>query len=204
MSEATAILLAAGLSRRMGAKNKLLLPIRGTPMVRHVALTYLAAIDGPLTVVTGFKADRIAAALALQGLDVKLAHNGAFDSGQPSSIAAGLAAAPDADLLLIGLADQPLLSAADITTLIESHRNADLARITIPMEGERRGNPIVVPQTLRARLTENPDRPGCMRFTRQYPEHVQRAPMNAAGFYDDIDTPEEFRALVASETESTY
>ncbi len=202
MSEATAILLAAGLSRRMGAKNKLLLPIGGTPMVRHVALTYLAAIDGPLTVVTGFKADRIAA--ALQGLDVKLAHNGAFDSGQPSSIAAGLAVVPDADLLLIGLADQPLLSAADITALIEFHRNADLARITIPMEGERRGNPIVVPQTLRARLTENPDRPGCMSFTRQYPEYVQRAPMNAAGFYDDIDTPEEFRALVASETEATY
>ena len=63
MSEATAILLAAGLSRRMGAKNKLLLPIGGTPMVRHVALTYLASIDGPLTVVPGFKADRIATAL---------------------------------------------------------------------------------------------------------------------------------------------
>ncbi len=201
MSEVTAILLAAGLSRRMGAKNKLLLPIGGTPMVRHVALTYLAAIDGPLTVVTGFEADEIAA--ALQGLDVRLAHNDAFDSGQPSSVAAGLAVAPVADILLIGLADQPYLSAADITALIEFHRSADEARITIPMEGERRGNPIVVPHTLRTRLLENPDRPGCMSFTRHYPEHVQCAPMNAAGFYDDIDTPEEFRALVASLAEAT-
>ena len=36
MPDASVILLAAGLSRRMGAENKLLLPVNGRPMVRHV------------------------------------------------------------------------------------------------------------------------------------------------------------------------
>ena len=31
------ILLAAGLSTRMGARNKMLLPVRGQPLIRHVA-----------------------------------------------------------------------------------------------------------------------------------------------------------------------
>lgn len=199
MPEVTAILLAAGLSRRMGDKNKLLLPIGGIPMVRHVAKTYLDAIDGHLVVVTGFQSDAVERALG--GLDVQLVHNAAFRSGQSWSVATGLAHAPDTDLLLIGLADQPLLTPADLLDLIRAHRNADPHRITIPMQSNTRGNPIVIPRTLRSRLMENQDRPGCMRFTRDFPEHVQVAPLSAAGFYRDIDTPEEFRALAVSETE---
>ena len=199
MSEVSAILLAAGVSRRMGPMNKLLLPVGGKPMVRHVAETYLAALDGPLTVVTGHEADRIAA--ALQGLDLKLALNRDYLNGQPTSVAAGLAAAPETDLLLIGLADQPVLTATDITALIRFHRGANPQQITVPTDGTRRGNPIIVPRNLRARLTENPDRPGCMRFTRDHPEHVQHAPMTATGFYHDIDTPEDAGALATDASE---
>ncbi|MCH2164494.1 MAG: nucleotidyltransferase family protein [Marinovum sp.] len=199
MFEMAAILLAAGLSRRMGPTNKLLLEISGKPMVRHVAETYLSAIDGPLTVVTGFEADRVGA--ALWGLDLHLVHNDVFIRGQPSSVSAGLVAAPEAELLLIGLADQPLLTASNLRSLMACHKNADPRRITIPMRGDRRGNPIVIPRLLRDRLTENPERPGCMRFTRDFPEHVQRAPMEADGFYHDIDTLDDSRALPASDAE---
>ncbi len=200
MREVAAILLAAGLSRRMGQQNKLLLPVGGMPMVRRVAEAYLTVIDAPLTVVTGFEAERVRDALI--SLPVTFAHNSDYASGQPSSVATGLGCAPDADLLLIGLADQPRLTATDLAALIRAHRAGHPDKITIPMHGDARGNPIVVPRGLRPRLTENPDRPGCMRFTRDHPEHVQIAPLSAPGFYTDVDTPDDYTALMRVEEET--
>lgn len=201
MHKVAAILLAAGLSRRMGARNKLLLPVNGEPLVRRVARTYLGALDGPVTVVTGFEADRVRAALA--GLPVQIVHNDRFDAGQAGSVATGLGHAPQTELLLIGLGDQPLLTSQDLTALIAAHYAADPGKVTIPFRGEQRGNPIAVPHNLRGCLTANPKRPGCMRFTRDHPEQVQAAALRAPGFYTDVDTPEDYAAVANQEMEDT-
>ena len=52
MHSVAAILLAAGQSRRMGAQNKLLLEIKGEPLVRRVARNYLKVLDGPLPMIS--------------------------------------------------------------------------------------------------------------------------------------------------------
>ena len=201
MNEVSAILLAAGLSRRMGATNKLLMPIAGKPMVRHLAETYLSALQIPLTVVTGYEADKVRAALA--GLSVVFAHNASFADGQPGSVATGLKVAPDTGLLLIGLADQPRLTPDDLAHLGRAHRDNDANKITVPMLDGQRGNPIAIPRVLRPRLTENTDRPSCMRFTRDHPELVQFTPLTSEGFYADVDTPDDYAALIHEETETT-
>lgn len=193
MAEIDAILLAAGLSRRMGARNKLLADIFGKPMIRHVAETYLAVVDGPVSVVTGHERERIEA--ALDGLAVRFVHNRDYAAGQQSSVAAGLAAGSNAAATLIGLGDQPALRPADLAALIAAHAGGDPGKITIPHDGTRRGNPIAVPAVLRPRLTDNPDRPGCMRFTREHPDLVQWPRLDAVGFYLDVDTPEALAAF---------
>lgn len=200
MGSVAAILLAAGLSRRMGVQNKLLLPVAGKPMVRHLAETYLPVLTEPLTVVTGYDADAVRGALA--GLPIEFAHNEDFAAGQPSSVATGLTAAPDADLLLIGLADQPRLSSENLMQLVKWHGANDPKKISVPKRGINRGNPIAIPRALRPRLTENPERPGCMRLTRDEPELVQFAPLSADGFYADVDTPDDYEALSQIETET--
>ncbi len=201
MDDVAAILLAAGLSRRMGVQNKLLLPVDGKPMVRHLAETYLSVLTTPLTVVVGYEADKIRAGLV--GLSVVFAHNENFAQGQPGSVATGLGLAPNADLLLIGLADQPGLTAEDLADLIRWHRANDPRKITVPKHGGTRGNPIIVPRVLRPRLTENPNRPGCMRLTRDRPDLVQFAPRAAAGFYADVDTPADYAALTQNKEAET-
>ena len=60
MLETGAILLAAGLSRRMGDRNKLLLPIGEIPMIRHMVMTYHTATKSPICVVVGHQEDLIA------------------------------------------------------------------------------------------------------------------------------------------------
>jgi len=200
MYDVAAILLAAGLSRRMGVPNKLLLPVAGKPMVRHLAEIYLSVLTTPLTVVTGYEAQHIRTALA--GLSAAFAHNENYAQGLSGSVATGLGQAPDAELLLIGLADQPDLTSDDLMRLVQWHRANDPDKITVPKLSLERGNPILVPGALRPRLTENPNRPGCMCLTRDEPDLVQFAPLTSDGFFADVDTPAEYAALMQTETET--
>jgi molybdenum cofactor cytidylyltransferase len=201
MGDVAAIILAAGFSKRMGARNKLLLAINGIPMIRHMVNTYSAATRRPVVVVTGHEAQEIEAALA--GAAATTAFNPDYAQGQPTSVACGLRATQDADAMLIGLGDQPLLTSADLRTLLDAHWGADTARISIPAVDQRRGNPIVVPATLLTRLLADPKSPGCKSFTRKHPEYVQFHPLTAAGFYADVDTPEAYNALNQSHLETT-
>lgn len=187
------ILLAAGQSLRMGARNKLLLPIGGMPMIRHMVLLYRAATDHTVLVVTGHEAEAVEN--AIDGTGARAIFNPDYEQGQPTSVACGLRHAEDAELVLIGLGDQPLLTVADLRGLIAAHQAGDSAKISIPVDGDRRGNPIIVPAALRARLLADPKGPGCKRFTRTHLEHVQNLPMSAPGFYADVDTPEAYAEL---------
>lgn len=188
-----AIILAAGLSRRMEDRNKLLLPIHGKPMIRHVVETYIAALDGQVCVVTGFESDRIEG--ALDGLPVQFIHNANFDAGQPFSVRAGLLGAPDAQQVLIGLGDQPQLTTDNLRALLAAHLAGDVQKISIPYQDAARGNPIVVPAAIRTRLLADQANPGCGKFTRAHHELVQHIPMTQAGFFNDIDTPAAFEAF---------
>ncbi|WP_299609667.1 nucleotidyltransferase family protein [uncultured Tateyamaria sp.] len=193
MRDVTAIILAAGLSQRMGERNKLLLPVGDIPMIQHMVDVYSAAIAGPVVVVTGHQAFEIEGALA--GSGARTMFNPIYAQGQPTSVACGLRAVKDADAILVGLGDQPLLTAGDLRVLLAAHAATDTSRISIPMVDQQRGNPIVVPGALRDRLLADPRSPGCKKFTRTHPEHVQFHALIAPGFYTDVDTPDAYAAL---------
>lgn len=199
MRDVTAIILAAGLSQRMGAGNKLLLPIVGMPMVRHMVDVYSAV--GRVFVVTGHQASEVTA--ALEGCAAATVFNPDYTEGQQTSVACGLRAVGEAGTILIGLGDQPLLTANDLRALLAAHAAADPRRISIPAVDQRRGNPILVPGTLRARLLADPRSPGCKSFTRANPNHVQFHALTSQGFYTDIDTPAAYDAFTAGTLEKT-
>lgn len=198
MDEVSAIILAAGQSLRMGARNKLLLPVGGVPMIRHVVETYSAVTEAPVLVVIGHQAEAIEA--SLEGSGARTVHNPAFAQGQQTSVACGLRAVARAKHLLIGLGDQPRLTIDDLNDFMTAHTASDPARISIPMKDGRRGNPILVPGTLHDRLLSDPRSPGCKTFTRDNPEHVQFHALPSVGFYADVDTPEAYDALTLKET----
>ena len=88
-----AVILAAGMSSRMGA-NKLLLPWRdGLPIVAHVAAKFPRAGISPVVVVTGRDAALVEAALA--AFDLRCVHNPRYATGEMlSSLQVGLRALP--------------------------------------------------------------------------------------------------------------
>lgn len=186
MYDTAAIVLAAGLSRRMGAINKLLLEINGTPMIRATVSACAAVCDAPVTVVTGHQAHDIEQALA--GLNVSFIHNPDFASGQPGSVAAGLKAVSQARTTLVVLGDQPLLDGAALERLLGVHRVSDQTRITIPVNGTDRGNPLVIPLALKAALLADKTNPGCGKFTRNNPGMVNPVAFHDLAYFTDLDT----------------
>lgn len=191
MTSVTAVVLAAGMSRRMGAANKLLLPVEGEPMIVRTLRAYLGACDD-LLVVTGCDADKISG--AIDHLDLRIVHNHDFQNGQATSVAAGLRAVKDADHVLIGLGDQPFLMRQHLDALMQAHLEQRGAKITVPHNGKNRGNPIVIPGTMLPALLQDKQNPGCGKFTRERQDLVNLTNMSEPAFFRDIDTPEEYAA----------
>ena len=188
-----AILLAAGQSRRMGAANKLLLDIDGEPMVRYVACTLLDSRAAEVVVVLGHQSAAVGEALA--GLAVRIVHNEAFREGQMTSVRCGLEALPDRyEGILVALADQPALTAADVDFLIDEFLAGDRQRILVPASADRRGNPIVLAAHHRTEMAGRGLNFGCRNLIARNPQSVRTIEPPNDRYFRDVDTPDDYAA----------
>lgn len=194
---ASAIVLAAGLSRRMGPRNKLLLPVDGEPLIRRAVGRVLGAGVVEVVVVLGHAAAEVA--LALEGLDgLRSVLNPDYEKGQVSSVRAGLAAlAKPVDAVMICLGDQPLLTSADLRALLAAYAQRPHGSILVPFRGERRGNPVVVDWDSARETLERGTNFGCRHFIEQHPERVYRWPAHSEHFVRDMDEPADYEAVLA-------
>ncbi|MEX2143224.1 MAG: selenium cofactor biosynthesis protein YqeC, partial [Anaerolineales bacterium] len=185
------ILLAAGSSLRLG-RPKQLLDWKGTPFVRQVAATALAAGLNPVVVVTGSEAEKVEAALT--GLDVHIQRNPDWAQGQSSSVKAGLAALPEnAGAALFLVVDQPQLPVALIEALCAEHA-ANLAPIVAPQVDGQRSNPVLFDRnTFADFITLQGDVGGRAIFSRH---PVVWLPWLDASIAIDVDKPEDYDRLL--------
>ena len=181
------IVLAAGGATRFGSQKQLA-DWQGQPMVRHVAQTALQAGLTPLVVVSGAGAERVSQAVA--GLPVRVVHNPAWQSGQSSSMHAGLnAIPPTGGGAVFLLADQPNVPAALIQALVEAHSQT-LAPIVAPLVDGQRGNPVLFdPITYTDLLQVSGDVGGRQIFSK-YP--LQYVPWHDRGVLLDVDEPSDY------------
>jgi molybdenum cofactor cytidylyltransferase len=117
------VVLAAGLSTRMG-RNKMLLEIGGRTLVRRSVATALAAGLDPVLVVVGHESDKVRGELS--GLPCTPVLNGEYASGMNTSLRAGIVALPDdvaAAVVLLG--DMPLVDAAMVRSLVDAFRRGN-------------------------------------------------------------------------------
>ena len=193
-----AVLLAAGESRRMGAPNKLALPVEGQPLLRRAALTLLDSDVGEIVVVLGHESDR--AREMLRDLPLKLVDNPHYRDGQMSSVHCGLAALEQpAEGVMICLADQPRLTTPDVNYLVERYLNACTLPVLVPVFEGRRGNPIVIAYAQRAAILAGDRNLGCRRLIEKQPELVWPCIVDSDHYTEDIDTPEDYRRLAGED-----
>jgi len=187
--DAAVVLLAAGLSRRMGARNKLLINIQGEPLVRRVTRAYLAT-GAQVHVVLGHDAERVRA--VLDDLPLTFVENPRFVDGQASSVRTGIdSLSGNHDVVLVALADQIALNAADISDLLDAFADSDRGCILVPYCGARRGNPVVFPGKLIAEMAASRGNVVGREFIDNNPQLVRRYDAANDHFVTDIDTPED-------------
>lgn len=195
----SALLLAAGESRRMGARNKLLLPYAGRTLIEHITGTVCAADVGEVVIVLGYEAGRVEEVLG--SFEVKVTHNPRYAEGMTTSIQAGVrAASAETDGYLICLSDLPRIERADLDVLVSAFKTASQsaeAPIVVPVYRGRRGNPTLFSSAYRADILAHVDPTGCRKLVRRHGRHVVAVEMPNDHTLVDIDTPEAYRRLRA-------
>lgn len=135
----------------MGADgpHKLLAEFSGVPLVRRMTEQAIASGAGSVTVITGYRHEKIAAVLT--GLGVGLAHNPNFASGMASSLKSGFCSPEPcrADGILVMLADMPEITAGDLRTLISAFCEAGGHAIVRAVSHGEPGNPVILPRLLK-------------------------------------------------------
>lgn len=136
------VVLAAGESSRYGPENKLLQPVDGDPLVVHAVRTAVESTLDGVTVVVGYEAEAVRAALA--EFDVEFRTNDEYAAGQSTSLARGVAAARerDADAVLVLLGDMPDVSVATVDLLVDLFAGGTDGAMAAAADGQR-GNPVV-------------------------------------------------------------
>lgn len=198
MNAVSAILLAAGESRRMGGVNKLLLPLGGVPLVRHSARVLMASKIRELVVVLGHEATKVENALS--GLQVRTVRNEHFAEGQMTSVHAGMdALTQEADGVMVCLSDQPFLTTEDINDLIHAFCVREGAEVVIPTHQGRRGNPIVLASEHRKSILSGQRNLGCKNLIEKNPDIVTTVEWASDHVVVDIDTRQDVMRIDSSE-----
>jgi molybdenum cofactor cytidylyltransferase len=185
-----AVVLAAGLARRMG-RQKLLLQLQGKPVVRWSVEHVVSHVED-IVIVTG--PDDTAIRQALGDLTVRFVVNPRPQDGQGTSIAAGVAALkPWTTAALIALGDQPRMPDAVVPALLEAFKRTGKA-IVAPVYQGVQGTPVVFSSDVFGELRALKGDAGARVVVKENPERVATVAFDLA-MPPDVDTPEDYAKL---------
>ncbi|GAB6061528.1 nucleotidyltransferase family protein [Deferrisoma palaeochoriense] len=188
------VLLAAGASARMGGPNKLLLPVRGEPLVRWPAEALWDGGLGPLVAVVG--RDASAVREALRGLPYRIEENPAFQEGMAGSLRAGVGALDESvDAVAVALGDLPNLRPQVVRFLAFLFRESPQG-IVVPVYEGRRGHPVILDlKRYRRELLALTGDEGARSILARHPDDVLEVPVYDPGVITDVDTRDAYEAL---------
>lgn len=195
ISSVTAIVLAAGLSTRMGGRLKPLLPLGDITVIEHILSTLAACPIDEIIVVTGHQRRAIEQHLA--GRPARTVFNPDYAAGEMlSSIQLGLrSASENSDAALIVLGDQPALESSVVDAVIAAYCNGR-GNVIIPSFQMRRGHPILIARTHWKRIVELEGKT-LRDFMRDVNAQICHVPVDSPGILRDMDTPDEYAREVA-------
>lgn len=187
------IILAAGSSSRLG-RPKQLLTLDDDPIVRVVVRNAVSSKLAEVVLVTGSESDAIAAAVG--DLGQRTVDNPDFRSGQSTSLKAGLQAiSPEAEAVLFLLGDQPEVGPDVINALVDAFEQRRAA-IVQPVYGATPSNPVLFSRALFPDLLLIDGDQGARAIVKRHADMVLRVAVSDGPAPGDVDTEEEYQALV--------
>lgn len=184
-----AIVLAAGLSSRMG-QPKVLLPWENGTILEHILRQLVLGRVRELVVVTGHEAERVAQ--VADKLDATVAHNPGYAHGEMlSSLQTGLRALPEqVSAALIVLGDQPRIQPSVISALVTAYAEGK-GNIIAPSFQHRRGHPMLIDRRYWPELLSLTD--GAPRdVINRHGDEIHYVDVNTDSVLRDVDTPDDY------------
>ena len=196
MSDAAIVILAAGMSKRLG-RPKQVLPLAGEPLVAHVGRCARDTKAARVMAVIGGAGQETSD--ALEDIVDELIINDSFAQGQGTSIAAGvryvqstshLLGSCDAIIFLLG--DQPGVDPAVIDAVIAAWE--DGGRIVMAKYRDRHGHPALFDRAYWKELAQLEGEQGGRDIIARHPDDIAYVPVDAASPMD-VDTLADWRML---------
>jgi molybdenum cofactor cytidylyltransferase len=193
-------------------RAKQLLPFGSTTLLGRVLDTARRAGLHAIVLVLGFEAGRICRALELNRPEarpcpdrtgVQVIDTPDWHKGQSFSVAAGLKALPpDMDGALFLLGDQPLVTTQTLHHLVSAFQTSDHWILAPCFKGQR-GNPVLVASSLFDRLAQPAGDAGARVLFREFRHRMHCLEVDDPGVLKDVDTPEDYAALVRANRDDT-
>lgn len=189
-----AVVLAAGLSRRMGVQ-KLLLPFAGKTVVAHIVDQIIDSAVDKVHVVVGHEGRRVAQELSDRR--VCIVTNPDYESGMLSSVRCGLAALDQqCRAVLVALGDQPSVTSKLIDLMIRSFAETE-KKILVPFHNGRRGHPVLFSADYRNEILTQYDDLGLRGLLQAHHEEVFELNVSDSSVLSDMDFPEDYQRELA-------
>ncbi len=195
-SSVTAIVLAAGLSTRMGGHAKPLLPLGDRTVIEHILTVLSACPVGQVVLVTGHQHHAVEEMVG--GWSVRPVFNPQYSSGEMlSSIQVGLRSAPaESDAALIVLGDQPALAAPVVERVITAYREGK-GSVIIPSYQRRRGHPILIGRKHWEEILKLAEGQTLRDFIKSVNAEIHHVEVDTPAILRDMDTPDDYRRELA-------
>ena len=185
----SAILLAAGQSKRMNGENKLTKEIQGTPLIKHSVKNILASSIDELIVVLGHQKETIEK-LINKNEKIKFVFNKDFESGIASSIKTGLNNLSEkTEAFFICLGDMPMVNPNIYNQLIKSINKRE---IIVPTYKGQQGNPVLFAKSMREKIINISGDVGAKKILELNKDKILNLEINDQCVTKDFNTQDSF------------
>ena len=195
----SAILLAAGQSKRMNGENKLTKEIQGAPLIKHSVKNILASPIDELIVVLGHQKETIEK-LIDKNKKIKFVYNKNYKNGISSSIQTGLRIiSKKMEAFFICLGDMPDVNQNIYNKMIKTKLNYNKKlkpnfkkEIFIPTYEKKNGNPVLFTKHMKEKIMQISGDDGAKELIEIYKSKALHIPVKNRGITLDFDIQEDF------------
>ena len=185
----SAILLAAGQSKRMGGENKLTTEIEGIPLIKRSVKNIIASAVDELIIVLGYQKE-IIEKLIDKNEKIKVVFNRDFESGIASSIKTGLGHLSEkTESFFICLGDMPLVNHDIYNQMIRSKNNKE---IIVPTYKGQQGNPVLFSNSMKDKIMNIQGDIGAKKILELNKDKIISVQIDDQNITKDFNTKENF------------
>ena len=185
----SAILLAAGESKRMNGENKLIKKINKVPLIKHSVKNILNSSIDELIIVIGHQSEKIKKIID-KNRKIKFVYNRRYKDGMASSIKTGLQnLSIKTQAFFICLGDMPDINKEIYNELIEQLKNN---KIIVPTYKNKQGNPVLFSISQKEKIMTIEGDIGAKKILEKNSEVILNFEINNHSILKNYNTPETF------------